>query len=888
MKPGDIITVQEAGEDGETAALPTKLKHFEIVGRLGSGGMGLVFEARDTVLDRRVALKLLHPSTANGLVAPARLLREAQALAKLSHPNVVTVFEVGAVGEDRFIAMELVEGVTLLEWMATPRAWREVLDLFIGAGSGLAAVHALGLVHRDFKPSNVLVDQSGWPKLGDFGLVGVIDDPDAPLPPSNSDQGLTTPGAVMGTPAYMAPEQKNGEPVDARADQYSFAKSLREALGNDIPAALEPILARAMAEEPDDRYRAMEPLLSELARVRRGRKRTYLAVGAFAVIAIAIVAAFSVGRSQTAAADPCLAPKDRTDAIWGAPRRGALEAHLVKIDPTFGKQRFALATPVLDAGSARWQELHVETCQQSRDGRQSDAMLDRRMTCLERALFELDETIKALEAAADGKTLDGATRAATRLPTLDACADTAALADRVPLPANPSQRAELEALARETIDLDVAIRASGTKQLGDRAKQLVDRARALGNPDGLAAALQVLATSHRANELFRDETKVLAEAIVTAAGARDDRLLAELWSRQLEATVNAQSPDEAKLQLPAAEAANARISAPLELRAMFAAGKARVLATIREADKARTLLEPLIAEATTAKATTIAMQLKLAHAAVSEVSNNWPVLEPEVRALIPAVEAMYGKDHPAVGDVRRSLGISLFYQRKFAEAETEMREAIRIGEARLAPSPALARLYFSVGGVLMQLEKIAEGKPYMERALAMARDTMPPDDWRIAQYLIGLGTVSDDAGAKKNFLEARAILERGPRPNGVLASVLFNLGRLDHEQQKFDAALALYLLAVDEHMRLKREDKTQLALVNTAVAEMQYALKQFPAAVETSDRALQQTAQPVIKNQARYVHGMARARAGDAAGQTEAKEAAAALKKLGAPTPHLF
>ena len=138
-----MVTVREEAEDEGTAALPTKLGHFEIVGRLGAGGMGLVFEGRDTVLDRRVALKLLHPAAANGLVAPARLLREAQALAKLQHPNVVTVFEVGMVGTDQFIAMELVEGVTLLEWMAEPREWREVLDIFIAAGNGLAAVHAL-------------------------------------------------------------------------------------------------------------------------------------------------------------------------------------------------------------------------------------------------------------------------------------------------------------------------------------------------------------------------------------------------------------------------------------------------------------------------------------------------------------------------------------------------------------------------------------------------------------------------------------------------------------------------------------------------------------------------------------------------------------------------
>jgi serine/threonine protein kinase len=167
MNAWDTPTVEEGSEgdaDGAASVVPTKLGHFEIVGRLGAGGMGLVFEGRDALLDRRVALKLIHPSV-SGHIAPARLLREAQALARLSHPNVVTVFEVGMVGDNPFIAMELVEGTTLEQWMREKRDWRDVLDMFIAIGRGLAAVHALGLVHRDFKPSNVLVDKAGVPKL---------------------------------------------------------------------------------------------------------------------------------------------------------------------------------------------------------------------------------------------------------------------------------------------------------------------------------------------------------------------------------------------------------------------------------------------------------------------------------------------------------------------------------------------------------------------------------------------------------------------------------------------------------------------------------------------------------------------------------------------------
>ncbi len=888
MKPGDIVTVREAGDEDGTAELPSKLGHFEIVGRLGAGGMGLVFEGRDTVLDRRVALKLLHPATANGLVAPARLLREAQALAKLQHPNVVTVFEVGMVGVDRFIAMELVEGVTLLEWMAEPRDWRDVLELFIAAGNGLAAVHALGLVHRDFKPSNVLVDTRGIPKLGDFGLVGAIDDPDAPPSKISTDQGLTTPGTAMGTPAYMAPEQRRGEPVDARADQFSFAKSLREALDDNVPAALAPILARAQAEEPDDRYPTMEPLLADLVRVRRGRARWWLAAGGVAVIAIAVIIAWSAGRSQAVVEDPCVRPTARMDTVWGAPRRSGLEAHLAKIDPVFGSQRFALATPVLDRGATRWQDLHVEACQLNRDGRQSDAMLDRRMACLDQALFELDETVQALEGATDGKTLDSATRAATILPTLEACADTAVLADRVPLPANPMKRAEVAALAREIIDIDVTLRSRGTRAVGARATEVVQRARLLDHPESLAGALRVLAATHHDNEQFAPELAALREGVVAAAAAHDDRLVAELWSKQLAALVAAETAREAVTLMPAAEAANARITAPLELRSRFVASKAQVLGVMKDIAEARKLLDPMIAELTAAKLTPYALALRRTHVDIAEMARDFLVMEKETRELIPMLEGAYGKDHPDVGEMHRLHGVALFSMRRFPEAQVELLEAVRIGESRLAPSPRLATLFYNVGAVLEAMEQPDQGRPYMTRALTMARATLPADDLRLATFVMGLAAVSpDDATIKKGFLEALAILEKGPRPNGTVATVLFNLARLEHEQNKFEAALALYERSAKERALRGGADKTTLAITHSSIATCQYALKRFSAAVESSALGLEETAHPVILAQVHFTHGMARVRAGDAGGQAEVAAARMELAKLGAPPPTL-
>jgi len=273
---------------------------YVVIDRLGSGAMGVVVLAFDPTLDRKVALKLVrldHTGTTAGL---QRLLREAQAMARLSHPNVVTVFEVGTFEERVFLAMEYVPGSTLGDWLAVKkRTRREIVTAFLAAGQGVAAAHRAGIVHRDFKPANVLVAQDGRVRVADFGLATATLGR-APTPPpiegvglDSQEMAMTKTGAVLGTPAYMAPEQHRGEPADARADQFAFCAALYEALygelpfagktyvtyaenvlagnlrdaprGSDVPARLRRALVRGLALDPADRFRDFEPLLAELA-----------------------------------------------------------------------------------------------------------------------------------------------------------------------------------------------------------------------------------------------------------------------------------------------------------------------------------------------------------------------------------------------------------------------------------------------------------------------------------------------------------------------------------------------------------------------------------------------------------------------------------------------
>jgi eukaryotic-like serine/threonine-protein kinase len=216
-----------AAEDG---AVPGRLGRFEVRRVLGAGGMGVVYEAYDAELARRVAIKVMRPELPASALARTRI--EALALARLSHPNVVQLYEIGVHEGRTYLVTELVEGEGLRAWMASRRSEGEVLGVFAQAGAGLAAAHAVGLVHRDFKPDNVIVGADGRVRVLDFGLARdeLRADPAAMSVSWATTSGAAEPptetGAVMGTPAYMAPEQRLGAPADPRSDQYSFFSSL--------------------------------------------------------------------------------------------------------------------------------------------------------------------------------------------------------------------------------------------------------------------------------------------------------------------------------------------------------------------------------------------------------------------------------------------------------------------------------------------------------------------------------------------------------------------------------------------------------------------------------------------------------------------------------------
>jgi predicted Zn-dependent peptidase len=319
------------------AAAPERIGRYRLLGELGRGGMGVVYRAHDEDLDRPVALKVLGRSLAG---EDERLRREARALARLSHPNVVTVHQVGAQDGTVFIAMELVSGRSLRAWLADRPDWRERLAAFRQAGEGLRAAHAAGLVHRDFKPDNAVVGDDGRVRVLDFGLARPAAPGDGPAVASGAPSALTQTGSIVGTPAYMAPEQWLGAATDARTDQFAFAAALYEALhgsrpfrgetleelsaavlagavepvpaGSPVPDAVRRILLRGLAREPAARFASMAELLAALdaasrppSRSRRRRQRWLALAGALGFAAAAVVA--DQLRSTAPPADPIAA-----------------------------------------------------------------------------------------------------------------------------------------------------------------------------------------------------------------------------------------------------------------------------------------------------------------------------------------------------------------------------------------------------------------------------------------------------------------------------------------------------------------------------------------------------------------------------------------------------
>jgi len=524
----------KSGDDAWRLGEP--IGRYRLIEKLGSGGMGVVYLADDPELDRRVALKLVRAGARGD--AQADLVVEAQAMAKLQHPNIVTVYDVGLDRGRVFMAMELVAGSTLRAWLdAERRGWRAIAAMFTGAARGLAAAHRAGLVHRDFKPENVLIDPHGTARLTDFGLAR----------PSDG-----SPYASAGTPRYMAPEQHDGEAVTAAADQFAFAAALWEALcgappfaGEDLaelarakrlgrstapprgvaPRWLIAALARALAPAPAARFPSLDALERTLVGGLGRRRRAALASTAV----VAIAAAFAVGtlRAPSRIDERCGGAADQIAGTWNPAARDRVSAHLQPLG-TYARGAAVELDRELAAFADRWVRSQHAACTASAHGELPAGVYERELACLERSRSALDAALDVLARVPADRVSD-AVVSARSLPDATRCRAEALAQAPTPPPALARAAAEL---AGELERVRVRVLAH-EPDAEAAATAVVERSERLGYPPLIARALlaQGVAVTSRTGAL--EAIPIFDRAARTALGADDDVTFVEAFARQI-------------------------------------------------------------------------------------------------------------------------------------------------------------------------------------------------------------------------------------------------------------------------------------------------------------------------------------------------------------------
>jgi eukaryotic-like serine/threonine-protein kinase len=466
-----------------------------------------VFSAWDPELERRVALKLVRLSSA---ATRGRAMREGQILARLSHPNVVPVFDVGQVDDQLYLVMEFVRGTTLKELAASAPRPRVIVDAYQQAGAGLAAAHAIGVIHRDFKPSNAIRGDDGRVRVLDFGIA-------------NTGGGRE----LAGTPAYMAPEQREAvDTLTPAVDQFAFCVALREALVEcgGVPAWIAAIVERGTRAAPDERFADFGELLDALHRdPARRRRRLAVAAG----LAAAAVGVFVIGQrtSGEVAVEPCVGGASEIARAWNVETRMRLVGHLGTLGARGVTEGVRLANEI-DRDALAWVAEHREACLANARKELSPARYDARLGCFARVRNHL-ASVADLVSTVDATGLDDALFAARMRPDVHGCADT----DDAIVPPPAGLAPQIAAVVPQ-IEHALVFADAWRSEAVPLAATAVATARALGYQPLLARALLV---QGRALMTTFDPSAigVLAEAMRTALAASDDALAVEAYARWL-------------------------------------------------------------------------------------------------------------------------------------------------------------------------------------------------------------------------------------------------------------------------------------------------------------------------------------------------------------------
>lgn len=843
------VSIGSATPDLEVLSLPTefaegaptsrRVGRYMTIETVGRGGMGTVVRAYDPKLRREVALKRLHSRSLDRESA-ARLVREAQALAQLSHPNVVAVYDVEAENEDVLVAMEFVRGTNLAGWLRGENTWRERVEVLIKAGRGLAAAHAANLVHRDFKPSNVMVSDDGEVKVTDFGLAKVGShasalqdenrvfashhpsiDPDI----AEATEVPTRDDVMLGTPPYMAPEQHAGTASSPATDQYAFCLSMWHALvgkrpfrGNvrqlyqaklagppkwprhvSVPKRLSDAIRRGLAPGPSERWPSMETLLEELERSLRSRRPRLRPLVTAGIIGGALASAIW---AQTQSGTPCESAEEQVAEVWGPQQRDAVRASM----ESAGSISWVRVSSRIDAFAERWVSGYSDACEAtSVRGDQSAAALDLRMACLNRAKRGLNARVSRL-LEVDARSVARAVDVVEELPNLDLCDDVEALSSDTPLPEDPSDRKAL-VQAREGLADAVALHRLGRYEEGLDTIESTRAAYDALELDPRRLSVELLAQEGLALERagrYEAAERRLREAVsvAIALGAQRPAIVAlNDWSYVLESRL--QRPEEAQLSAELAHQLARRLGDPV-----------------------------LIAESTGRLAV------------VLKARGSFDESEARFREAIALLEDP-GVDEPLqLSGNLNELGSFLWSRGRAEEAVPVLERSLEIRESSLGPEhPYVGSTLSNLGSAYIALRQRDKAEAALVRALDICEQVYGVEHPFTSTVQGNLAAVVLEGGDTDR---AASLLEEVRRTRVVLygmshsktAEIYNNLGALEHHRSNPKKAFELLGKAEEIWTKSLGENHSELRAVNYNLGLIAYDLGDFDHAVERFRRAL--------------------------------------------------
>lgn len=768
---GQTLVRGESGKfDAETLSAGASIGRYVVLERLGQGGMGVVYTAHDPQLQRVVAIKVLRASVASGkasISGQARLLREAQAMAQVAHPNVVPVYDSGPFGHGIFIAMELVKGGTLDLWLKLkPRAWPDVLSVFIDAGRGLQAAHAKGLIHRDFKPANVLVGDDLRARVTDFGLaratkssgssgdLDAVSDVSTSSGPLSLEQPLTQAGMLMGSPGYMAPEQYDGADTSEATDQFSFCVSLYEALygarpfpgknltelarstragvvppapkGSEVPAWVHKILVKGLSVEPAKRHRSMSVLLAALSDDPTLLRRRAVLLGAAAIAVSLSFAAFGwwsvSNRSRLCQGNDALVA-----AVWNDTVKKRSEAAFLATQVPYAKASWALTKDALDLWARDWTEARTEACLATKvRGEQTERQLLLRFECLDRRLTELS-TLADQFAQADQSLVAGSGTAAAKLSSIASCSNVKQLQDRRAPP--PELEKDAQGLA-DQISRGRALVAAGRiegarAELQSAAARTMDLKLVALEADAREALGELLVLERK----FVEARKQYELAVRAAEIAGDDATAARVVSQMVSVVGwRLGRPDEARTWAALASGIVQRIGGDVLIEAHIEEGLGD--AEWQDGNRAKSLQAyrqalQLYVKSQGEQSLDVA-RLRSSAGWVLTEQGELAAARKEIEASRVLREQLLGPDHPTLADTWNDLAVLAAEQRDYVEALRCERMSVQLSGAlvsrRLAAETSLASMLILVG-------QPAEGLALAEALRAQIDVDQTPASW---------------------------------------------------------------------------------------------------------------------------------------------------------------